>query len=314
MNRTLTLAAAQYPIEFIGSWDHYRTKILAFIDAALERGANFLLFPEYFSMELASLFPPEVYRSLSAQLEALQDLQERFLALFSEQAQLHDLHILAGTFPVKQEDGGFVNRAWLFRPDGSRDYQDKLQMTRFESERWHISAGREIKVLDTRFGKVGVCVCYDSEFPMIARTQVEMGADLILVPCCTDTEAGFNRVRIGCQARALENQCFVVQSPTVGQAEWSEAVDINTGRAAIYTPVDYGYPADGILQQGRTDEPGWVVATLDLEALAQVRRHGQVFNHRDWDSQFRFGTSPGPLPQRERAVSGECFVPIGDEA
>ena len=288
MKRTFKLAAAQYPIEFIGSWDNYRRKILALIDSALERGAHFLLFPEYFSMELASLFAPEVYRSLSAQLHALQALHQPFLELFSEQAQRHGLHVLAGTFPLEQADGTFVNRAWLFRPDGSRDFQDKLQMTRFESEQWLISAGSEIKVLDTQFGKVGVCVCYDSEFPMIARAQVEMGADLILVPCCTDNEAGFNRVRIGCQARALENQCFVAQSPTIGDAEWSEAVDVNHGRAAVYTPVDRGYPADGVLAQGRADEPGWVVAELDLDTLAQVRREGQVFNHRDWDRQFRF--------------------------
>ncbi|MBV1790228.1 carbon-nitrogen hydrolase family protein [Marinobacterium sp. D7] len=288
MSRPLTLAAAQYPIEFIDSWDNYRAKIQEMVDSALGLGANFLLFPEYFSMELASLFAPAVYRSLSAQLEALQSLHEPFIELFSEQARRHQLHILAGTFPVRQNDGRYLNRAWLFRPDGSRDYQDKLQMTRFESEQWLISAGQEIRVLDTEFGKVGVCVCYDSEFPIIARTQVERGADLILVPSCTDTEAGYNRVRIGCQARALENQCFVAQSPTIGRADWSEAVDINSGRAAIYTPVDYGYPDNGVLAQGRADTPGWVVAELDLDTLAKVRREGQVFNHRDWPGQFRF--------------------------
>ncbi|KEA64186.1 Hydrolase, carbon-nitrogen family [Marinobacterium lacunae] len=287
-NRIVTLAAAQYPIEFIGNWDNYRAKIQEMVDAALGHGANFLLFPEYFSMELASLFTPEVYRSLSDQLEALQSLHEPFVELFSEQARRHGLHILAGTFPVRQDDGRYVNRAWLFRPDGSRDYQDKLQMTRFESEQWLISAGQDIRVLDTAFGKIGVCICYDSEFPLIARTQVEQGADLILVPSCTDTEAGYNRVRIGCQARALENQCFVAQSPTIGRADWSEAVDINSGCAAIYTPVDYGYPDNGVLARGSVDAAGWVVARLDLESLARVRREGQVFNHRDWDSQFRF--------------------------
>jgi len=289
MSRTLTLATAQYPIEFIGTWDNYRAKIQEMVDAALGHGANFLLFPEYFSMELASLFAPEVYRSLSAQLDAMQALHEPFIELFGEQARRHRLHILAGTFPLRQSDGRYLNRAWLFRPDGSRDYQDKLQMTRFESEQWLISPGSEIRVLDTAFGKVGVCVCYDSEFPIIARRQVERGADLILVPSCTDTEAGYNRVRIGCRARALENQCFVAQSPIIGRADWSEAVDINSGRAAIYTPVDYGYPDNGVLAQGSADVAGWVVAELDLDALAKVRREGQVFNHRDWDSQFRLG-------------------------
>ena len=81
-------------------------------------------------------------------------------------------------------------------------------MTRFENEQWLISAGDEIRVFDTDFGKIAINICYDSEFPLIARQQVEAGADLILVPSCTDTQAGFHRVRLGCQARALENQCL----------------------------------------------------------------------------------------------------------
>jgi len=288
MSRRLRLACAQYAIDFLGDWSHYVAKIERLVAEAVAQQADLLLFPEYFSMELASLFEPEIYGSLTAQLEHLQPLHQPFIELFSGLAQQHGVHILAGTFPLRQTDGSYRNRAWLLRPDGSRDYQDKLQMTRFEREQWLIEGGDEIRLLDTAFGKIGVAICYDSEFPIIARRQVEQGADLILVPSCTDTEAGYNRVRIGCQARALENQCFVAQSPTVGTADWSEAVDINTGRAAIYTPVDYGYPDDGILLQGQSDGACWVVAELDLEALAQVRREGQVFNHRDWDSQFRF--------------------------
>ncbi|MDP5293667.1 carbon-nitrogen hydrolase family protein [Oceanimonas sp. CHS3-5] len=288
MTQPLVLACAQYSIDFLGSWPAFERKLDRLLAEALERGANFLLLPEYFSMELASLFDEPVYRSLSAQLEAMQTLLPDFMEFFSQRARRHGLHILAGTIPVHLADGRFVNRAYLFRPDGSHDWQDKLQMTRFEKEQWHISAGDDIRVLDTAFGKVGVAVCYDSEFPLIVRRQVEAGARLVLVPSCTDTEAGFNRVRIGSQARSLENQCFVAQSPTIGQAPWSEAVDINTGRAAIYTPVDYGYPDDGILVMGDADQPGWVVATLDLDALETVRTQGQVFNHRDWDGQLDY--------------------------
>jgi predicted amidohydrolase len=158
-------------------------------------------------------------------------------------------------------------------------------MTRFEKEQWLIKAGHDIRVFETDIGKVGINICYDSEFPLIARQQVAAGADLILVPSCTDTEAGFHRVRIGCQARALENQCYVVQSPTFGVAAWSEAVDINTGRASVYTPVDYGFPDNGILVEGSTDKAEWVYADLDLAEIARVRQEGQVFNYRDWPLQ-----------------------------
>ena len=160
-------------------------------------------------------------------------------------------------------------------------------MTRFENEQWHISAGLELKVLESPVGLLGICICYDSEFPMLARQQVERGANLILVPSCTDTLAGYNRVKIGSQARALENQCYVAQSVLVGQAPWSEAVDVNVGAATVYTPVDYGYPPDGVLISGGLNHVQWVYAEVDLDSIAQVRSTGQVFNYRDWSSQFR---------------------------
>jgi predicted amidohydrolase len=160
-------------------------------------------------------------------------------------------------------------------------------MTRFEAEQWGVEAGRDLAVFDTDLGRVAINICYDSEFPLFAREQVARGADLLLVPSCTDTLAGYHRVRIGCQARALENQCFVVQSPTVGECPWSEAVDHNTGAAAIYTPVDYGFPADGVLVQGQMNIPQWVFGEIDLTEIARIRREGQVFNYRDWSGQFR---------------------------
>jgi predicted amidohydrolase len=237
-------------------------------------------------MELASLFPQEVYSNLHLQIESMQACLSAFLDLHCDLARRHHTYILAGTFPVQVGDGEYRNRAYLFSPSGASAFQEKLIMTRFEKERWGISAGREIKVFETGLGRIGVNVCYDIEFPSIARAQVEAGADLILVPSCTDTLAGYHRVRIGCRARALENQCYVVQSPTVGQARWSEAVDCNTGCAGLFTPVDSGFPDDGVQAVGNLDTPQWVYGELDPVRLRSVRDDGQVFNYRDWPRQF----------------------------
>jgi predicted amidohydrolase len=283
----LRIAAAQYDIGFLSGWDDYAARITHRVSEAAEHGANLLVFPEYFSMELASLFPEAVYTSLARQLAELQTVLPRFVALFTALAQRHGVTILAGTFPVREPDGSYRNRAHLFLPDGSHDHQDKLQMTRFERERWRMSPGREVKTFDTGVGCIGVSVCYDGEFPLFARKQAEAGAKLILVPSCTDTSAGYWRVRIGCQARALENQCYVVQSSTVGSAPWSEAIDVNIGAAGVYTPVDYGFPDDGVLCVGELNRPQWLYADLDLDAVARVREAGQVLNFRDWPNQFR---------------------------
>jgi predicted amidohydrolase len=282
------IAAAQYDIDFLGNWENYRAKINRWVDEAVAQHANILLFPEYGSMELASLFEKNIYTSLEKQLAALQTLHDAFVDLYRTLAQQQRIIIQPGTFPVQINGGEYRNRAYLFMPDGGCDYQDKLQMTRFENEQWLIHGGEEIKVFDTEFGTIAINVCYDSEFPIIARKQAEAGAVLILVPSCTDTLAGYHRVKIGCQARALENQCYVVQSPTVGLAPWSEAVDVNVGAAAIYTPVDYGFPDNGILAVGELNAAQWVYGELDLDKVATVRASGQVFNYRDWPGQFRF--------------------------
>jgi predicted amidohydrolase len=278
-------AVAQYDVGFFAQWFEFEDKLTQWVSQAAKNGAKLLVFPEYGSMELASLFGESVYKDLGKQLHSMQDVYADYEALYAELAKQFDVMILASSFPVIQSDGSFRNRANLYGVDGLIDYQDKLIMTRFENEQWLIHAGQDIKVIDTDIGRLAINICYDSEFPLIAHQQVQAGADVVLVPSCTDTQAGFYRVRIGCQARALENQCYVLQSPTFGEALWSEAVDVNTGRASIYTPVDYGFPDNGILAEGSADTAQWVYADLDLNEIARVRQQGQVFNYRDWPLQ-----------------------------
>lgn len=284
----LRIAAAQYDIGYFQDFEDYAAKARQWVGRAAARGARLLLFPEYATMELASLFPQEVQRSLPAQLREMQALLGDYQATFRALAREHGVYIQAGTFPARLDNGQYRNRAWLFDPAGGADFQEKLVMTRFESERWLIDPGDAVRVFDTDFGRLGISVCYDCEFPLLARRQVEDGAALILVPSCTDTLAGYHRVRIGCRARALENQCYVVQSSTVGAAPWSEAVDVNIGAAGVYTPIDYGFPDDGVLAVGELNRPQWVYADLDFAKAEEVRRSGQVFNFRDWPTQLRF--------------------------
>lgn len=167
--------------------------------------------------------------------------------------------------------------------------QISRQPPQIETERWGIGAGNTLRVFETALGRFGINICYDSEFPLLARAQVEAGAEFLLVPSCTDGLAGYHRVRIACQARALENQCYVIQAPTVGEAPWSEAVDVNVGAAGVFGPPDRGFPDDGVVALGTLNEPGWLYADIDLTRVATVRTQGHVLNHRDWDEQVHAG-------------------------
>lgn len=289
MSDCLHVASAQYPIRAFASWDDYAASLSDFVAQGAATGASLLVLPEYASMVLTSVLDA---RSLGAQLAAMQGLLGDYHALHAEIARRHAVYLLAGSIPTLREDARYVNRAWLFTPTGVAGFQDKLIMTRFENESWGISRGEELRVFDTEFGTVAIAICYDVEFPLLARAQVEAGAELLLVPSCTDTEAGFHRVRYGCQARALENQIHVVQAVTVGDAPWSEALDVNVGAAAVYTPVDRGFPADGIAVMGKREQAGWVNATVDLALARALRRDGQVLNYRDWPQQSAFAMAP----------------------
>jgi len=286
MSRRATVAAAQYPVGELETWEAFVAKLTHWCREAAAGGAQLLVFPEYASMELASLFEAPLRADLHGQIAAMQPLLPRWQALHRELAGQFGVYILGGSFPVRMDDGRYHNRAHLFSPSGRIAWQDKRMMTRFENEQWGIASSEApLHLFDTAIGRIGVCICYDVEFPLIARALVEAGAEILLAPSCTDTLAGYHRVRIGARARALENQCYVVQAPLVGEAPWSPAVDVNVGIAGVFTPVDRGFPADGVLAEGGLDTPGWTFADRDLGDLERVRADGQVFNHRDWPRQ-----------------------------
>lgn len=279
-----TIAAAQYPIEALADWAAYETKLTRWVEAAAEGGAALAVFPEYGAMELTSL-DPETMGDLAGSLASVSALLPQVDALHAALAARHGLHILAASAPCAVGGRAYVNRARLFTPGGKVGVQDKLVMTRFEREEWHVSASAPLRLFQTSLGKIGITICYDSEFPLLARAQVEAGMELLLVPSCTDSLHGYWRVRLGAQARALEGQCYAVQSPTVGEAAWSPAVDINRGAAAIYGPPDRGMPENGVLAIGETDAAQWVFAEVDLARVAELRADGGVLNARHWAEQ-----------------------------
>jgi predicted amidohydrolase len=275
----LRVAAWQYPIERLASWDAWLAKLEAGFAEARGRGAALCVVPEYAAMELTSLTGGD---DLAAQLDALQPVLPRYLDAYAALARRHGLAIVAGSFPERLASGEVRNRLRVHTPGGAA-VVEKLQMTRFERERWGVAPGSAQTVIDLGAYRLGVAICYDAEFPLVVRRLVAAGAEVIAVPSCTDTPAGYHRVRVACQARALENQCHVVQAPTVGIAPWSIAVDENVGAAGVYGPPDRGFPDDGVIALGAYCEPGWVIADLDLDAIARVRGDGQVLGHRDWD-------------------------------
>ncbi len=280
----LRLGLLQYGVTRLANFEDFAAKLNALIAEAVPR-ADLLVLPEYAVMELAGVAP---CKDAPAELALVARLAPLVLDVMREAALRYGVWLLPGTLPWLGEDGIVRNRAPLIAPDGRIGFQDKTTMTRFEAEEWGVQPGNPPGVFTTPWGRIGVAVCYDVEFPLIVRSQIMAGAWLILAPSCTDSAHGFNRVRTGARARAMENQCFTAIAPTVGDAPWLAGLDENYGLAGVYTPIDRGFPPDGVLIEGELNQPGWLFATLDPAVIQQVRQHGAVFNHADWRD------NPGP--------------------
>ncbi|MFC6670379.1 nitrilase-related carbon-nitrogen hydrolase [Marinobacterium aestuariivivens] len=228
------IAACQYAIELFEDWDAYARHLAALVEQAVTEGAELLLLPEYAGMALTGQLPPGLRSDLQGSITAMQDLIPRWFDFCASLARQHGVWFCPGTLPVLDDDGIYRNRCWLFGPDGVAGHQDKLIMTRFEREQWFIGAGAGLRVFETPFARIGILICYDNEFPALGRQLVEAGADLILAPSCTDTMAGYRRVRIGCRQGPSRGRlrCCSRRRPALptGRRQW---ISTPAGRRSI---------------------------------------------------------------------------------
>ncbi|MEX3314753.1 carbon-nitrogen hydrolase family protein [Sulfitobacter sp. PS-8MA] len=279
----MKIATAAYPLDVLTSWAQYEDKLAHWVAEAAVQGAELLVFPEYGAMELATLDGADVAGDLERSLYAVSDRLEEADRLHVKLAAEHNVHIVAASGPAAT-DSRPVNRARLITPAGQIGVQDKQIMTRFEREEWGVIGGNALQVFDTTLGKIGILICYDSEFPLLGRALAD--CDVICVPSVTETLAGYWRVRIGSMARALENQGITAMSSVVGAADWSEALGRSFGAGGIFCPPDRGFPPTGVLSVREVNAPGWTIAEADLAQVAEVRADGIVLNRRDWQDQI----------------------------
>ena len=297
----VAVASAQYPVTFhrdFRSWAAHTEQWV--LQAALE-GAQLLLFPEYGSMELVSLLPPELHADLQGQVQALDTLRQDFCAEYAALARKYRCTIVAPSFPV-QESGKVVNRCFVFGKNGAVAWQDKFFMTRFELEEWDVQAGEPLlTTFEADWGAFGIQICYDVEFPIGAALLSEAGAQVLLAPSCTETLRGSTRVHVGARARAMEQQFYAVVSPLIGNAPWSPAVDVNFGHSAFYATPDKLFPEEGILKQAPALSPGWLHCDLDLVLIEQIRKDGQTLNYKS-QMGIRYGLEGGGFEVRKVIV------------
>lgn len=270
--RRIRVAAVQYMLKPISSFEGFAKQVEFFIRSAKEYNSQFVLFPELFTMQLLSYLKES---SPGRSTRILAQLTKDYNALFKKLATEHNLYIIGGTHPII-EQGQLYNTAHFFTPSGKVFFQKKVHLTPTEKNQYQISRGHGFYVFDTEYGKIAILVCYDVEFPEAARVLAEAGAEILFVPSCTDERQAFLRVRYCAQARAIENQIYVVMACTVGNLPEVPGMATNYGQAGIFTPCDYFFARDGIAAEGIVNQDQMILADLDLDLLDEQRVNGTV--------------------------------------
>jgi predicted amidohydrolase/GNAT superfamily N-acetyltransferase len=303
--RKVRIACVQYQLRKVRNFADFKQQVAYFTDVASDYRADFVLFPELFTMQLLSatdaLSPQEGMRRLT-------DYTSRVRKLFTELSLKHGLTIIGGSHPVKVGKE-IHNIAFVALPGGEIVEQPKLHITPGERKWWNISGGHTLNVIETPKAKVGVLICYDVEFPEAARALADQGAEIIFVPFCTDNRQGYLRVRYCAQARAIENQIYLALAGNVGNMPDFDSMDIQYGQAAVLTPSDFEFARDGIAAEADSNEETVLICDVDLDSLHQARSSGTVTPRLDRRSDLFTVVHRG----RFNAGDPDDTAPLGDQ-
>lgn len=271
------VGAVQWQMRAVSSYEEMLDQIEFFVDTVSDYQSDFILFPEFFGAPLMAL------TDKTSQTEAI-----RYLAGYTDQmkedmsrlALEYNANIITGSMPLA-ENGLIYNVSYLCHRNGQIDEQRKIHITPHEAYDWVIQGGDKVSVFETDAGKVGILICYDVEFPELSRIMAEQGMDILFVPFWTDTKNSYLRVRLCAQARAIENECYVVIAGSVGNLPKVESLDVQYSQSAVFTPSDFPFPHDAVLNEATPNTEMLLFSDLDMSKLKILHSEGSVRNMKD---------------------------------
>ena len=266
------ICCIQYQMRMVTSFQQFADSCEYFVDVASDYRSDFVVFPEMLTMQLLTFLPR---RHPAEAIRELHQFTPQYLELFTRLAIQYNVNIIGGSHFII-EDGDLYNVSYLFKRDGTYSRQFKVHITPHERKWWGVKPGDEIKVFNTDCGKIAIAVCYDIEFPELARVAASKGANILFVPFNTDVRRSYLRVRFCAQARAIENQVYVVITGAVGNLPNVENLDIHYAQSAILTPSDIEFHREGLAAEAPANVETAIVQELDMNLLKRNREFGSV--------------------------------------
>ncbi|WP_111497226.1 bifunctional GNAT family N-acetyltransferase/carbon-nitrogen hydrolase family protein [Marinobacter bohaiensis] len=279
MPDTVRVGTVQYQQRPVASFEAFSDIVTYFVDVVATYKGDFVVFPELFTLQLLSI--ERRRESAAAAIEAMTDYAGAYRELMRDLALRYNINIVGGSTPVKAADDTIRNMAYVFLRDGQVFEQPKIHPTPNEAYWWNITGGRRVSAIETDCGPIGVLVCYDAEFPELARHLVDQGIQILFVPFCTDERQSYLRVRYCGQARAVENQLYVVLSGNVGNLPNVPNMELQYGQSCILTPCDFPFDRDGIAADTTPNVETVAFADLRPKVLLTARNSGTVKNLHD---------------------------------
>ncbi|MDX1705411.1 bifunctional GNAT family N-acetyltransferase/carbon-nitrogen hydrolase family protein [Pseudidiomarina sp.] len=275
--RNVRVGALQWQMREIDSVEEMLRQVEYFVDAISSYQSDFAVFPEFFNAPVMGL------TDQSRQKDAIRFLAgytERFKREMSQMAVSYNVNIITGSMPINEDDT-IYNVTYLCRRDGTIEEQRKLHVTPHEKRDWVIEGGDKVQVFDTDAGRVGILICYDVEFPELGRMMAAEGLEILFVPFWTDTRNAYLRVRHCAQARAIENECYVVICGSVGNLPQVESLDVQYAQSAVFSPSDFAFPYDAVLAETTPNTEQLIFSDLNLDELRYLHHEGSVTNLKD---------------------------------
>jgi predicted amidohydrolase/GNAT superfamily N-acetyltransferase len=275
--KTVRLGLIQWQMRPYGNLDELLQQAEYFVDAVSGYRCDFALFPEFFN---APLMADNNHLSEADAIRELAKHTQTIVQRFSELSISYNINIITGSMP-EIKNGRLYNAGYLCRRDGTLERYEKIHVTPNEAMVWGMQGGSEIKAMDTDCGKIGVLICYDSEFPELSRLLADEGMDILFVPFLTDTQNGYSRVRNCARARAIENECYVAIAGSVGNLPNVHNMDIQFAQSMVFTPCDLAFPTNGIKAEATPNTEMILIADTDIDLLRELNQFGAVRNLKD---------------------------------
>jgi len=275
--KIVRLGLVQWQMRPYSNLQELMQQVEYFIDTVSGYRSDFALFPEFFNAPLMAennhMSEPDAIRELAKHTEEI-------VKRFSELSISYNINIITGSMP-EIKDNDLFNVGYLCRRDGSTERYEKIHVTPDEVKVWGMQGGKAVQTFDTDCGKIGILICYDSEFPELSRLLAEDGMDILFIPFLTDTQNGYSRVRHCSQARAIENECYVAMAGSVGNLPNVHNMDMQFAQSVVFTPCDFAFPTNGIKAEAIANSEMVLIADVDIDLLRELNNFGSVTNLRD---------------------------------